>query len=215
MGFPAYLSSGGVPASGGSVSWRSHGLKMEDRRCRHRPDVDVEHNGMVKDRRNFPKSHGSFTRSHATIYRLILSTVWIYTRMFTFGFPEKIEFTSQEHFFGKLCRMTMWWKWKRRLVKMISNGKKCASFRNNFNAWSIAYAEEDQMRLWITTGREQVFDVASAKTNGAKYDLVFADLLHFLCECMAKSEVIHLFGAAVCWCKRGCDLLDNIIFYSL
>lgn len=74
----------------------------------------------------------------------------------------------------------MWWKWKRRRVKMISNGKKCASFRNNFNAWSIAYAEEDQMRLWITTGREQVFDVASPKINGAKYDLVFADLLYSL-----------------------------------
>ena len=117
MAFPAYLSSGGVPASGGSVSWRSHGLKMEDRRCR-RPDVDVEHNGMVKDRRNFPKSHGTFTRSHATIYRLILSTVWIYTRMFTFGFPEKIEVTSQEHFLvncaGWLCDESGredWWRW--------------------------------------------------------------------------------------------------------
>ena len=211
MGFPAYLSSGGVPASGGSVSWRSHGLKMEDRRCR-RPDVDVEHNGMVKDRRNFSKSHGTFTRSHATIYRLIfIYSMNIHPHVHIWISGKNWIYLART-FFGKLCRMTMWWKWKRRLVKMISNGKKCASFRNNFNAWSIAYAEEDQMRLWITTGREQVFDVASPKINGAKYDLVFADLLYFLCECMAKSEVIHLFGAAVCWCKRGCDLLDNIAF---
>eukprot|EP00434_Breviolum_minutum_P032753 symbB.v1.2.028966.t1/scaffold3123.1/size63075/4 len=32
-----------------TAPWAHHGLKMEDRRCRHRPDVDVEHNGMVKD----------------------------------------------------------------------------------------------------------------------------------------------------------------------
>lgn len=65
--FPAYLSSGGVPGSGGSVSWRSHGLKMEDRRSRHRPDV--EHNGMVKDRRNFPNL---IIRRIASVYPLHL-----------------------------------------------------------------------------------------------------------------------------------------------
>ncbi len=188
-GFSGILwSSGGVPGSGGSVSWRSHGLKMEDRRCRHRPDV--EHNGMVKDRQNFPTLmalirgvyySNCFCLFTPSIDFFSKSTVWIHTRMFT---P------------GKLCRMTMWWKWKRRLMKMIFNGKKCASFRNNFNAWSIAFVEEDQMRLWITTGREQVFDVASPKTNGAKYDLIFINFcwstVRLLCECMAKNLKLYI-----------------------